>query len=90
MEPPVITFFLTYILKIFLCCLGTRWIAHKHHALEVVTDIYGIYMQHIADLAEDNNYPQKDCNKFRHWYQKWTSDLILILFSLAIKILSPA
>ena len=44
---------------------GTRWIAHKIGALEVIIDKYRIYMQHLAKLAEDNSYPAKERNKFR-------------------------
>ena len=67
-ELPVISFFHTYIFKTLPRYLGTRWIAHKHCSLEFVIDIYGIYMQHIANQAEKNCYPQKDPNKFKHWY----------------------
>ena len=60
MEPLVISFFYTYIFRILLCCLGTRWISHKHHALEVLIDIYDKHMQHITNLAQDNSYHLKD------------------------------
>ena len=43
-----------------------------------------------SNIAEDNSYPQKDQNKFKHWYEKWTSGRIPILWSLAIEVLSPA
>ena len=90
MEPLVISFFYTNILKILLCCLGSRWIAHKHCTIEVVIGEYGKYMQHIANPAKDNSYPQNDQNKFKHSYQTWTSDQIPILCSLANEALSPA
>ena len=47
-------------------------------------------MQHIANLAEENSYSQKDRNKFNHWYQKWTSGPFPIVCSLAIEVLGPA
>ena len=53
-------------------------------------DKYGIYMQHIANLVEDKSYPQKERNKFKHWYQKWTCNKIPILVSLATEVLTPA
>ena len=53
-------------------------------------DKYGIYMQHIANLVEDKSYPQKERNKFKHWYQKWTCSKIPILVSLATEVLTPA
>ena len=52
---------------------GTRWIPHKHYTLEVVMDKYGIYVYATpCNLAKDKSYLQKDRNKFKHWYQKWT------------------
>ena len=29
------------------------------------------------------------CNKFKHWYQKWTCSRILVLVSLSIEVLTP-
>ena len=51
-----------------------------------------MYMQHIANLVEDNSYWHKDQNIFQYWYQKWTSGHIpiLCLFNSAIEVLSPA
>ena len=73
----------------FILIQAQEWIAHKHLALEVVMDKHGIYMQHLVHLAEDKSYLQKDCNKFKHWYQKWTCSRIPILVSLSIKVLTP-
>ena len=53
-------------------------------------DKYGIYRQHIANLVKDKSYPQKERNKFKHWYQKWTCSKIPILVSLATEVLTPA
>ena len=53
-------------------------------------DKYGIYMQHLANLAEDKSYLQKDHNKFKYWYHKWTCSTIPILVSLSIEVLTPA
>ena len=53
-------------------------------------DKHGIYMQHLANLAEDKSYSQKDHSKFKHWYQKWTCSGIPILVSLSIEVLTPA
>ena len=47
-------------------------------------------MQHLANLAKDKSYLQKDHNKFKHWYQKWTCSRIPILVSLSIEVLTPA
>ena len=36
------------------------------------TSMVYMYMQHLANLGKDKSYLQKDSNKFKHWYQKWT------------------
>ena len=75
-------FFHTYILKIWFCCLGPRWIAHKHHAVVAVIDKYGIYMQYIANLADGNSYPRQIKINLSKRYQKRTSGWIPILWNL--------
>ena len=47
-------------LVVLLQLTGTRWIAHKYHALEVIMDKYCIYMQHLENMTEDESFPAKE------------------------------
>ena len=52
---------------------GTCWIALKNGTLEVIIDKYRIYLQHLANLTQDNSYPAKERKKFAGWYKKCRS-----------------
>ena len=69
---------------------GTRWIAHKVASLEVILDKYGIYLQHMENLAEDKSYPREERAKFKGWIRKWTEARIPLLIALFLEILAPA
>ena len=69
---------------------GTRWIAHKVRALDMIMDKYGIYLQHVANLAEDRSYTSLERSKLKGWYTKWTRARIPLLVSISIEVLSPA
>ena len=69
---------------------GTRWIAHKVGALKLIVDKYGIFMQHLANLAENKSYPAKERSKFKGWYEKWTMARIPLMACLSIELLAPA
>ena len=70
--------------------MRTRWTAHKIGALEVIIDKYRIYMQHLANLAEDNSDHEKERNKFAGWYKKWTEARIPLMVCLSLEMLQPA
>ena len=76
--------------KTFFVLLGTRWIAHKIRALVVILDKYGIYIQHVENLAEDKSYSSEDRSKFKGWVRKWTEARVPLLIALFIEILTPA
>ena len=77
-------------LILLLQLTGTRWIAHKYHALEVIMDKYGIYMQHLENMTEDESFPAKERTKFKGWHKKWTMGRIPILACVAIELFAPA
>ena len=47
------------------------------------------YMQHLANLAEDNSYPANKRNKFAGWYKKWTEAHIPLMVCLSLEVLQP-
>jgi hypothetical protein len=74
--------------EIFLA--GTRWIAHKVAALDVILDKYGIYLQHLENISEDNSFPADDRAKCKGWLKKWSQAKIPLLIALFIEVLAPA
>ena len=69
---------------------GTRWISHKIDALNIINDKYGIYIQHLKEMAEDKSYPSPDRAKFKGSLKKWSAARIPLLVSFYIEILIPA
>ena len=70
------------IIVLTLLTSGTCRISHEIGALEVIIDKDRIYMQHLANVAEDNFYPAKERNKFASWYKKWTQAHIPLMVCL--------
>ena len=58
--------------------------------LRIIIDSYRIYMQHLANLAEDNCYSAKKRNKFAGWYQQWTETCIPLMVCLSLEVLQSA
>ena len=69
---------------------GTRWIAHKTRALDIIIDKYGILMQHLESLSQDNSYPTKERAKFKGWLIEWTQARIPLLAWVSVEVLAPA
>lgn len=69
---------------------GTRWIAHKVAAFDVILDKYGIYLQHMENMSEDNSFPADDRAKCKGWLKKWSEARIPLLIALSIEVLAPA
>ena len=69
---------------------GTSWIAHKTHALDIIIDKYGIFMQCLESLSEDKLYQLKERVTFKGWLIKWTEARILILACVSVEVLAPA
>ena len=69
---------------------GTRWIAHKTRALDLIIDKYGLLMQHLENLSEDKSYPAKERQTFKGWYNKWTKARIPLLACVSVEVLAPA
>ena len=69
---------------------GTRWIEHKVAALNVILDKYGIYLQHMENMSQDNSFPADDHAKCTGWLKKWLEARIPLLIVLFIEVLAPA
>ena len=72
------------IIVLTLLTSGTCRISHEIGALEVIIDKDRIYMQHLANVAEDNSYPSKERNQFASWYKKWTQAHIPLMVCLFV------
>lgn len=59
-------------------------------ALDVILDKYGIYLQHLENISEDNSFPADDRAKCKGWLKKWSEVRIPLLIALFIEILAPA
>ena len=53
-------------------------------------DKYGIYMQHLENMTEDESFPAKERAKFKGWHKKLTMGRIPILACVAIELFAPA
>ncbi|XP_065671716.1 zinc finger protein 862-like [Hydra vulgaris] len=69
---------------------GTRWIAHKIQALEMILDKYGVYMKHLENMTADFSYTQAERAKFKGYHQQWNHGRIPLYIALFIEVLSPA
>ena len=75
---------------VLLLFVGTRWITHKINAMQLVVDKYGIYLQHLQNMAEDKSFKSVDRQKFKGWLTRWQKARIPLLSCLFIEVLSPA
>ncbi|XP_065654876.1 zinc finger protein 862-like [Hydra vulgaris] len=69
---------------------GTRWIAHKIQALEMILDKYGVYMKHLEKMNTDFNFTQAERAKCKGYHQKWNNGRMPLCIALFIEVLSPA
>ncbi|XP_065651286.1 E3 SUMO-protein ligase KIAA1586-like [Hydra vulgaris] len=47
---------------------GTRWIAHKIQALEMILDKYEVYMKHLENMTADFSFTQAERAKFKGYH----------------------
>ena len=57
---------------------GTRWISHKHKALQRVVDRFGAYATHLTALVSDTTIKSTDQARLMGYLQKWTQGKILV------------
>ncbi len=68
---------------------GSRWIAHKWHAMKRVLSRYGVYTMHLAALSEDNAVRPADRAKVKGYHCKWTDAKYVLGCALFIDLLGP-
>ena len=66
---------------------GSRWISHKHKALQRVVDRYGAYLHHLQTLVEDTTIKSIDRQRLKGYLLKWRQSKILLRCAMYIDIL---
>ena len=69
---------------------GSRWIGHKHKALQRVLDRYGAYITHLTALTEDTSVKPDDKARLKGYLKKWMQYKVLFGCALYIDIIKPA
>ena len=67
---------------------GTRWIAHKVHAMEIVLNNYGIYMKHLESLALTDSHALKR-TEIEGESKKWKNAKFPIHLAIYLDVLTP-
>ena len=67
---------------------GTRWIAHKVKAKEIVLNNYGIYIKHLESLANTNSQALKHA-KIEGEAKKWKNGKFPIHLAIYVDVLTP-
>ena len=67
---------------------GTRWIAHKVNAMQIVLSNYGVFMAHLESLAQTDSQALK-CNKLVGYSKKWQQAKYPLHLALYLDILQP-
>ena len=57
--------------------------------MQLAIDKYGIYIQHLQNMTEDQSFKATDQQKFRGWLKKWQNARFPLLSCLFVEILSP-
>ncbi|CAB4003716.1 zinc finger 862-like [Paramuricea clavata] len=67
---------------------GSRWISHKLAAMKMCLDKWGLYIQHLETMTEDETITSKDKAKLKGYLKRWKSSRIPLLLALFIDILT--
>ena len=67
---------------------GTRWIAHKIKAMEIVLNNYGVYIQHLESLAQTDSQALKRA-EIQGEVKKWKNAKFPIHLAMYIDVLTP-
>ena len=59
-------------------CNGTWWITHNLKALECLLDRYGVYINHLATLSEEQSIASVDRTWLKGYCSKWMNFKMLI------------
>ena len=67
---------------------GTRWIAHKIKAMEIVLNNYGVYIQHLESLAQTDSQALKRA-EIQGEVKKWKNAKFPVHLAMYIDVLTP-
>ena len=67
---------------------GSRWISHKLAAMKMCLDKWGVYIQHLETMTEDETITSKDKAKMKGYLKHWKSSRMTLLLALFIDILT--
>ena len=67
---------------------GSRWISHKLAAMKMCLDKWGVYIQHLETMTEDETITSKEKAKMKGYLKRWKSSRMPLLLSLFIDILT--
>ena len=67
---------------------GSRWISHKLAAMKMCLDKWGVYIQHLETMTEDETITSKDKAKMKGYLKHWKSSRMPLLLALFIDILT--
>ena len=67
---------------------GTRWLDFKYNAIKNVLENYGIYLQHIEDLANNDSQPKKR-EELKGHLKKWKEASVFIHMAIYLDVLLP-
>ena len=69
---------------------GTRWIAHKTNAMRLLIDKFGLYMQHLEEMAADKSYKSDQRAKLKGYLTQWRNTSMLLNLGFYFELLQPA
>ena len=69
---------------------GTRWIAHKTNAMRLLIDKFGLYMQHLEEMAADKSYKIDQSAKLKGYSTQWRKTSMLLNLGFYFELLQPA
>ena len=58
---------------------GTMWIAHKTNPMRLLIDKFGLYMQHLEEMAADKSYKSDQRAKLKGYLTQWRKTSCLSL-----------
>ncbi len=67
---------------------GSRWISHKLAAMKMCLDKWGVYIQHLETMTEDETITSKDKAKMKGYLRRWNSSRMPLLLALFIDMLT--
>ena len=68
----------------------TRWIAHKTNAMRLLIDKFGLYMQHLEEIAADKSCKSDQRAKLKGYLTQWRKTSMLLNLGFYFELLQPA